>query len=65
MAWVGLAFLAGGLALWTVAYYVGDEFSAWWGGAALLVGFLILAAGSFLLRGTRDARGQLDAVDTE
>lgn len=65
LAWAGLAMFAGGLVLWTVAYYVEDSFSAWWGGATLVGGFLLLAAGSFLLRGTRNARGQLDPVDVE
>lgn len=65
LAWAGLAMFVGGLVLWTVAYYAEDSFSAWWGGATLLGGFLVLAAGSFLLRGTRDAKGKLDAVDTE
>lgn len=54
-----------GLVLWTVAYYLGDSFSAWWGGATLVAGFFVLAAGSVLLRGTRSTSGRLDAVDTE
>lgn len=65
LAWAGLVMLLAGLVLWAVAYYMGDQFSALWGGATLVLGFVTLAAGGALLRGTRNARGQLDAVETE
>jgi membrane-bound ClpP family serine protease len=65
LAWAGLVLLVAGLVLWILARYVTEDLSAFWSAAALVLGFVLLAAASMVMKGTRDRAGRLDRVDAE